>query len=222
MRAPFLSLFMTSPFDGMQEHAEKVKECTWAFKKAIECYVGSDLASCDNFRQEIIQIEHEADKIKRRIRGHIPKGAIMPVDKFQLFRYLKEQDSVIDSVDHALEWISYRHEKEIPEDIQKRLFNLMESVIEVIEYLPLMMSETKKYFKNFSNDTRDAIKDMIRNIREKEHEADKVEYSLKRKAFELSIDPITLFHCVRLAEIIGSIADHAENAADMIRAMLAR
>ena len=36
------------------------------------------------------------------------------------------------------------------------------------------------------------------------------------------IDPVTVFHMIRLAETIGSIADHAENAGDMMRAMMAR
>jgi hypothetical protein len=33
---------------------------------------------------------------------------------------------------------------------------------------------------------------------------------------------VGIFHLVRLSEIIGSIADHAENAGDMMRAMIAR
>jgi uncharacterized protein Yka (UPF0111/DUF47 family) len=38
----------------------------------------------------------------------------------------------------------------------------------------------------------------------------------------MQIDPVTVFHMIRLAEVIGSVADHAENAGDMMRAMLAR
>jgi uncharacterized protein len=38
----------------------------------------------------------------------------------------------------------------------------------------------------------------------------------------MDVDPVTIFHIVRLAEIIGSIADHAENAGDMMRAMVAK
>jgi len=45
---------------------------------------------------------------------------------------------------------------------------------------------------------------------------------LKRKIFQLKTDPIEIFQMIRLAEIIGSIADHAENAGDMMRAMIAR
>jgi uncharacterized protein Yka (UPF0111/DUF47 family) len=38
----------------------------------------------------------------------------------------------------------------------------------------------------------------------------------------MKIETITVFHMIRLAETIGSIADHAENAGDMVRAMIAR
>jgi uncharacterized protein Yka (UPF0111/DUF47 family) len=38
----------------------------------------------------------------------------------------------------------------------------------------------------------------------------------------MQIEAITAFHMIRLAEVIGSVADHAENAGDMVRAMMAR
>jgi uncharacterized protein Yka (UPF0111/DUF47 family) len=38
----------------------------------------------------------------------------------------------------------------------------------------------------------------------------------------MEMEAVTVFHMVRLAETIGSIADHAENAGDMMRAMLSK
>jgi hypothetical protein len=38
----------------------------------------------------------------------------------------------------------------------------------------------------------------------------------------MEIEAVTVFHMIRLAETIGSIANHAENAGDMVRAMIAR
>ena len=69
---------------------------------------------------------------------------------------------------------------------------------------------------------RKIVKKIISNLREREHEADEFEDELKIKVFSLETDPIGLFHMVKLAEIIGSIADHAENAGDMMRAMIAK
>ena len=222
MRIPFFSMFMTSPFEGLQEHAEKVKECGWAFQQAIECHLANKCKTFEEFRQEVIQLETEADVIKRRIRGHLPKGTLMPVYNFLLFRYLREQDQVIDAVEDALDWISFRNEPGIPPELEKEFLILTDAVINPIEELLKMVTEARKYFKNYSEDQRVIIKDIIHKLHQQEHEADKAEDVVKQKALNMDIDAVTVFHVVRLAEIIGSIADHAQNAGDMMRAMIAR
>jgi predicted phosphate transport protein (TIGR00153 family) len=222
MRLPFLSMFMTSPFDGIQEHAEKVKECAWAFQQAMECYISKQCQNFDELLNEVIQLESEADAVKRRIRGHLPIGTLMPVSKFQLFRYLREQDGVLDAVEDAMDWISFRPEPGIPESIEKDFFLLIDSVIEPIEELSKMVREARKYFRSYNEQQRVKVKDIIRNLRQQEHEADKIEDLLKGKLFDMDIDAVSIYHSIRLVEIVGSIADHAENAGDMMRAMLAK
>lgn len=222
MRIPFFSIFMASPFDGLQEHAEKVKEVAWAFQQAMECYVITRCTTFEDLRNEVIELEREADAIKRRIRGHLPKGTLMVVDKFQLFRYLREQDSVLDAVEDALDWISYRPEPGVPEELQQDFFMLVDATIDPIEELARMVKEARKYFENFSDKQRSVVKDIIRTLRRMEHDADRLEHTLKRKVFALANDPVSVFHLVRLTETIGHIADHAQNAGDMMRAMIAK
>jgi len=222
MRIPFISMFMTSPFEGLQEHAEKVKECAWVFQKAIECILMDRCEDFEHFREDISRLEEEADAIKRRIRGHLPKGTLMVVDKFELFRYLGEQDKVLDSVEDALDWLSFRSSAGIPEALEKDFMILVEAVMDPIEELSKVVIEARKYFSNFSENQRRLVKNMIRTLRAHEHEVDKLEDALKEKIFNTIDDGVAVFHLVRLAEIIASIADHAENAGDMMRAMVAR
>ncbi len=222
MRIPLLSIFITSPFDGLQKHAQKAKECAWVFQQAMECYVSNKCEAFEELRQQINQLESEADTIKRRIRSHLPKGTLLPVDKFQLFRYLRQQDKVLDKVEEALNWISYRSEPGVPKELEKDFLLLVDKVIDPIDELSQMVAEARKYFKYYSEKQRVVVKDIIRTVRNQEHEADKLEDTIKQKTFNLKIDPVTSFHMIRLAEIIGSIADHAENAGDMMRAMIAR
>jgi uncharacterized protein Yka (UPF0111/DUF47 family) len=85
-----------------------------------------------------------------------------------------------------------------------------------------MVAAAHKYFSNFSDTQRIVVKDMIRTLRHYEHEADKLEDAVKEKIFNTIDDGVTVFHLIRLTEIIGSIADHAENAGDMMRAMVAK
>ena len=222
MRIPFISMFITSPFDGLQEHAEKVKECAWVFQRAIECVIEDRCEDFENFRTDINKLESEADAIKRRIRGHLPKGTLLAVDKFQLFRYLREQDKVLDAVEEGLDWLSFRAAAGIPQVLEKDFMILVEAVINPIEQLHQMVAEARKYFSSFSEHQRVVVKDMIHTLRQYEHEADKLEDAVKEKIFNSIDDAVAVFHLVRLTEIIGSIADHAENAGDMMRAMMAK
>jgi len=222
MRIPFLSLFVTSPFEGLLEHAEKVKECAWAFQQAMECHVSDRCRQFEELRREVSKLENQADNIKRRIRGHLPIGTLMPVSKFQLFRYLREQDQVLDAVKDALNWISYRSEPGIPPELEKYVFLLVDAVVDPLEELSRMVEGAKRYFETYSEKQRVVVKEIIRRVRAQEHAADKAEAEIKQRVFNMDIDPVTVFHMVRLAETIGSIADHAENAGDMMRAMLAR
>ena len=222
MRIPFMSMFIKSPFEGLQQHAEKVKECARVFQKAIECIIMDRCEDFEDFRKEIHKLEQEADAIKRRIRGHLPKGTLLAVDKFELFRYLSEQDKVLDAVEDALDWISFRSASGIPEALEKDFMLLVEAVIDPLEVLSKMAAEAHKYFSNFSDAQRQVVKDMIRTLRHYEHEADKLEDAVKEKIFNTIDNGVDVFHLIRLTEIIGSIADHAENAGDMMRAMVAK
>ncbi len=129
---------------------------------------------------------------------------------------------MLDSVEDTLDWISYRTEPRFPEAIQKDLVNLVDAVIDPIEELNRMVIEARKYFETFSEKQRSVVKEIIRNLRKQEHEADGLEDLLKEKIFHMETDGVTVFHTVRLVEYVGSIADHAENAGDMMRAMMAR
>jgi len=146
----------------------------------------------------------------------------LPVDKFELFRYLREQDQVIDAMEDTLDWISYRSEPGIPKELEKDFLHLVDAVVDPVEDLSKMVFEARKYFKRFSEKQRVLVKDIVRKLSQQEHEADKIEDMIKEKVLNMKTDPVTVFHLFRLATIIGSIADHAENAGDMMRAMVAR
>jgi predicted phosphate transport protein (TIGR00153 family) len=222
MGLPFVSMFITSPFDGLEEHAKKVKQCIGAFQEAFACNLSAQCTDFEEHRRCVRHLENEADAIKRRIRGHLPRGTLLPVDKFELFRYLRQQDKVIDAVQHALDWLSYRDEQGIPPALQTDFQRLVKTVVQPIDELDHLVIEARYYFKAFQEEQRVKVKQIIRQIRQMEHDADQVEDALKRRVFNMDLDAVTIFHMTRLAEIIGSIADHAENAGDMMRAMVAK
>jgi hypothetical protein len=222
MRIPFINMFLTSPFDGLKEHAEKLSECALVFQQAIECKFSKKCNNFELFRDNVSTLENDADAIKRRIRGHLPKGTFLPVDKFQIFRYIKEQDKVLDKLEDVLDWISFKPDVNIHPEITKLIKELVDITLNPIEMLPEMMDQAILYFQTFSEEHRNGVKEIIHKLRKFEHDADIIEKKLKRTIFTLVNDPTNVFFLFRLVEDIGSISDHAENTGDMMRAMISR
>jgi predicted phosphate transport protein (TIGR00153 family) len=222
MRFSFFSLFFESPFKKLKDHADKVRECAWMFKRAVECYVELDCEEFDKITEDVAKLESQADWLKRNLRNHLPRGLLMPVDKFVLLDCLREQDNVVDSVEEALYWLSFKPEGGIPEGLTADFLHLVDAVIPAIEKLSDMAEQAIVYFKSSTEKNRDKLKSIIGDIHQAEKEADHLEHELKKQAFAVVKDPVDIFHVVRLVEIIGNIADDAQNASDRMRTMIAR
>lgn len=222
MRSPFLKLFRRSPFESLLEHAKKVQEGGAMFRKAMQCYVDGECEEFESLHLLVTSIESEADSIKRNIRGHLPRGLLMPVDKFQFIWYLREQDHVMDSVQDTLHWLSYRTTL-IPEPLVDDLMLMVDKAVEVMDHLPSMVEQAIHYFRSFSQRDRDQVKNSVRILRQREGESDQIERKLKSDIFTIGLtDEVTIFHLIRLVEYMGEISNHAENAGDMLRVMIAR
>ncbi len=160
--------------------------------------------------------------MKRNIRAHLPASILMPVDKSVFFSFLREADKVVDCIKNALYWMSY-YRLELPEDIQNDYILLAKEVGDYIGFLPEMVSRSDTFFSSRMEQDRNAVKEVIREIRFREKESDDLEKTIFiRLCADESIPPRTFFLTIRLVETTGDIADHLENSADMMRVMIAR
>lgn len=145
----------------------------------------------------------------------------MPIDKFELFSYLNEQDAIADTAEDVLEWLTYK-KMEIHAALRDGLDKLLQKCLGVTQMLLPILNAARTFFETGDEEVRKHIKESIYKLRVKEHEADLVEHDLKRRVFDLNLDPLKTFYLIRLIELVGKTADRAENAADMMRSMVAR
>jgi len=120
-----------------------------------------------------------------------------------------------------LYWLSYRS-SDLPLGITEDLLDLVKGVISPIEKLAELAEEAWNYFRNGREQDRIIVKRSVRDISQWENEADLLERELVKRVFQEIPEPIKAFHLVKLIGIIGQIADHAENAGDRMRAMVAK
>ena len=221
-RIPIIRAIRRSPFDRLLEHANKVTECIRVLREAVECYCEGKYERAEELSKKVSTIEHEADIIKGNIRAHLPRDILMPVDKSEFQMLLREQDGILDFAEDVVVWMNMR-KTPIPKEIKDSFLDHLYKVIECVEALEQVVLHVKELVSAaLSRNLRNRTKDAIKNVHTKEWEADAIEREVAKKIFELNLDATSTFHLLKIVDLIGNIANRAENAGDRIRVMIAR
>ena len=208
-------------FDLLKRHAHLVLECAERLSLSLEAYHKKDTIQLEEIAKHIFEIEKEADKLKRNIRGHLPKGIILPVERFELFLYLKEQDAIADVTEEIINWLSFKYVK-MPKELFKQIESLLIKSIESLKYLENLITYSADFLLNRNENSRTQAKDIVREIRYSQYLAEEFGNKVKKEIFSKLNEPLTLFYTLKLVDLILGIPHHAENTADLMRAMIAK
>lgn len=208
-------------FELLKKHANLVLECVERLPLALEAYFNGNKNHLEEITKHIIEIEKEADKLKRNIREHLPKGLLLPVEKFELFLYLKEQDSIVDAGEELLHWLSFR-DFSFDSYLKSQIMKLLNKSLEAVRPLVKMIELSASFLITRDEDAHENSKEIIREIRYKQHLTEEFGYFLKKDIFKTIQEPVSLFYTLKLVDIILGISHYGENAADLMRAMIAK
>ncbi len=221
----FFELFARSPFEPLVRHAERVQDVVNEVRPLMDAFLSGEWAEVDERHERISRLEHEADKTKQDIRGHLPRSLFLPVDRGDLLSFLNEQDSIADAVEDLSVLISMRHRTEVPDDMRGEMMALVDQVLETMEVWYTMSSALPELQESsFSGPEVERVMDMVQNLHSLEWESDKVQASLSRAIVkhEDALGAVSVLFLMRITTKLGEMANHAENAADRLSLMLAK
>lgn len=223
VRIPFLSMIGgRSPMDGLLEHYSQVEAAMSVITDSLLCYIGGG-ESCKDFqvlKKELDQLEDKADKIKRNIRNHLPRGLFMSVDKTLFLNYTRAQDNILDSAQDAMDWLNI-HTVKIPEPIRTDGLTLVESAIHTVELLKPALEGTIRLVHTDIAD-RQEVKDMYRAVRSQHNDVRKMKSRLFRELFSTEMDSKSVFQLLHFFEYMHEMSHNSEGCADILRSMIAR
>ncbi|RLF36981.1 MAG: TIGR00153 family protein [Thermoplasmata archaeon] len=224
-RAPVKDTFRRkSPFNQLLEHMEKVRECIDILGDGIVRYYMRDYKNFSEISEKVSKLEHEADLIKGNLRNHLPNTLFMPVDKGKFLWALREQDAILDHAENLAVMLDMRHTK-IPKELQPLFIDHAKLVMKTVKAMEDAVSNIRDLVEtSFVKRERKQTKEYIYKVHELEYKADKKKYELTKGiyALEKKLDPMDVYHLLKIADWVDDIADHAENVADWLRAMIAK
>ena len=224
-RAPLIDTFRRkSPFNQLLSHMAKVKECICILRDALVKYYTGDYKGFSEIAKQVSEIEHEADIIKGNIRNHLPSSVFMPVDKGRFLWTLREQDAILDHAENLVEMLDIRHTK-IPIKLQPLFIEHCKLVMETVEAMELAVENIRDLVETgFVKREREQTKQYIHKVHNWEYLADKKRYEITKGIYKLEkkLEPMDVYHLIKIADWVDEIADHAENVADWLRSMIAK
>ena len=224
-RAPVVDAFRKkSPFGQLLDHMEKVRECIDILGDGLIRYYKGDYKGFSDLSKKVSKIEHEADLIKGNLRNHLPSSLFMPVDKSKFMWTLREQDAILDHAENLVHMLDMRHTK-IPEKLQDVFIEHVKIVKNTVDAMENAVGNIKDLVEtSFVKREREQTKEFIYKVHESEWKADQKKYEMTKGIYKLEkkLDPMDVYHLLKIADWVDDIADHAENVADWLRAMIAK
>lgn len=169
---------------------------------------------------EIDILEAEADKIKRRIRNHLPVAFLMAVDKTLFLDYTRRQDDILDNIQEAVTWLGLRDMQAPPALAQAMTACVGESARTVDMLRQSLTGAINLLLGNRA--PRAEVKAHIHEIRLQHHKVVKLKRSLIAAAYASDLEFGHAYQVMRFVEYVYRASHSAERCADLLRAMMAR
>nr|PZN91225.1 MAG: TIGR00153 family protein [bacterium] len=219
-----LGLFAKSPFGPLAEHTQRVHDTVVLIRPMMEAFLEGDWTRTQEIYERISRLEHDADVIKNDIRDHLPKSLFLPVDRGDVLLFLREQDRVADAAEDLGVLLTMRRTP-TPPAMKRVVLDLVDSVIRTSEAWFEAAAELPTLQEaSFAGAEVDKMMERIKRVSDLEWEADQRQATASKVLFEHEeeIGAVSVMMWMNILRVLGAVANHAENSADMLRLMMAR
>jgi uncharacterized protein len=199
------------------EHVELVYKCVWKLKELMPPFYQGDFDTLDVRVEEMSQLEHQADEIRRKMEIEFFKGAFLPFDREDRIILAELVDSVADMAQEAAYGISLSHIT-FPAQYHDDFSELVDEVCDSISVL-------KECVALLDVDLEQAIL-KAHEVEVREEKVDRIEREIIKRLYQsYRDDEFGILKLIELKEMVlrmGNIVDRAEDASDRIPIIVAK
>jgi hypothetical protein len=216
-------IFGASPVGPIQEHMEL---CYKAAKELITFFdytAKGDWEKVRESRARIVQLENEADEIKKQIRSHLPKSMFMPVAREDLLELVLVQDRIPNRVWDVSGLVIGRN-MEIPATMRDSFLAFVSRNVDAAKKARMTIRELDELYETgFRGAEVKLVESLVDEVDQIENDTDDMQAGLRTQlyAMEKDLPPIDVMFLYRVIEVTGDIADMAERIGRRLEVMMA-
>lgn len=192
----------------IDDFLNQVSEAGLLFKIGIDIYLSGKKDRFQRTIDEITEIEHKGDALRRSIEEKLYRKTLIPESRGDVLDLLENLDALLDRFKGAL----YRFDIECIEINPKFHDDFKELVRNVVKASEAIVQSSRSFFKDISS-----VANFIHKVSFWETESDKISTGLQKRIFRQNEIPLS--HRMQLRDFVrhvDKIADRAEDVADKL------
>lgn len=216
------NLFSRSPFTPLQTHMEKVAVCVSKLENLQKYFLESDTKNIEKLAKEISDLEHSADLTKNDIRGNLPRGLFLAINRADLLKILSYQDKIADIAEDIAILLTFKKLepiKELKDDFKSFLRKNMEAV----EGAHQIIIELERLLQaSFGGAESKKVRQMVNDVAFMEHEADVMQRGILKKLYNMEnkISYTSFALWMNLISAMAALGNVAEKLAYKISSLI--
>lgn len=223
MKSYFARIFGSSPITPLQHHMEVVVECVEILPEMFRASAAADVPRMEDAQRRIVEREHEADRLKKEIRAHLPHDLFMPWDRRDFLELLRAQDRIANK-GKDIAGLMLGRRMQWPEPLVEPALKLLDGALEASRQACTSVKELDELveagFRGFEMETVEKLLDRLDDI---EADTDRMQIEVRAKLFELERDlyPVDVMFLYQVIQSIGTLADRAQQTGGRFQILLA-
>lgn len=220
----FSRIFGPSPVTPLQQHMDKVVACVEELTPYFEAVMQQDWSRAAEIQETIVNLEHEADDIKNKLRRHLPSSLFMPVDRRDILEILDLQDQMANRAKDISGLILGR-KMTLPGALHESFKTFLTRCIEATRQARSAIAELDELIATgFRGDEVKLVTKQIEKLHVIENETDRIQVELRAGlyAIEKDLPPVDVMFIYETLKWTGDLADAAQSTGNRLQLMLAK
>ncbi len=221
---PISGLFGKSPIKPIQQHMEKAHACATELIPFFTAALANDWDQAAGVQQRIVDLEHDADRIKRDVRLHLPNSLFLPVSRSDLLELLGIQDKIANET-KDIAGLMLGRKMQVPASMAAAMEQYLACSVATSAQALTAINELDELLETgFRGREVDMVEGMIKELDRLEHENDQLQISVRAQLFsmERELPPVDVVFLYKIIDWIGKLANHAQNVGGRLQILIAR
>ncbi len=215
-------IFGASPVGPIQDHMDTCFKCARELISFFEHVVNADWDQVSASRARIVELEHEADDLKKQLRAQLPKRMFMPVPRQDLLELLLVQDRIANRA-RDVSGLVFGRRMVIPEPIQQDFLAFVSRNVDAAKKARRSIRELEELYETgFRGAEARLVESLVQELDEIEDDTDIMQARIRTKLFgiEKDLPPVDVVFLYRVIELTGEIGDMAERIGRRLEVLL--